>query len=125
MIVKRLSKKVRTWTVDISSIGRYFYINLDATFFEVNSDELFYLNESDHLEIYTGIEDSNDIEIYELDVVTMYSGNESVTGVIVFEDNNWVIKTSNGFILLANQFDYKDRRIVVVGNFHEDKSLID
>lgn len=72
---------------------------------------------------FTGLHDKNGREIYEGDIIKYLFHGLFYAGTIIYQDAKFVMKKIYGDGYMFPQ-DYGEKYIEVIGNIHDDKSLI-
>lgn len=72
---------------------------------------------------FTGLHDKNGKEIYEGDIIKFLFHGLFYRGTIIYKDAKFVMKKIYGDGYMFPQ-DYGEKHIEIIGNIHDDKSLI-
>lgn len=118
-----LEMKFRAYDYD-NNLFEYTYDDeISSSFLDVLEDDRFVVEQ------YTGINDMNDVEIYEGDIIKFHvvilSPDDKVGYVKYYPEYGYSIMLSRGSLLRQEYWASGDKHTIeVIGNIHEDEELL-
>ena len=93
----------------------------------INSEELMgeMLVDKDSVGQYTGLKDKNGVEIYEGDIVKIYSKRKYVIGKVIYEHCGFIVDVMNNKELEYGRVNLIEPFTEVIGNIYENPELIE